>query len=127
MIFSIRTSLNRWKSSPGHSIRPVDPIGNDRIRVGFHRNPTSSIKKRSDPIGLLSESDSDEIRIGSDLKFIGFDRYYMRPIGSYQAESTWVYKDPDQYLCYYSVKFNKNMIFVISSMSSIRIDPNLLN
>jgi hypothetical protein len=53
---------------PGDSIRPADPIGNDRIRVGFRRNPTSSVKKRSDPIGLLSDSfqsefDSDFVRI----------------------------------------------------------------
>ena len=31
---------------PGDSIRPVDPIVSDRIRVGFHRNP----------IWLLSDS-----------------------------------------------------------------------
>jgi hypothetical protein len=54
-------------SIPGDSIRPVDPIGNDRIRVGFRRNPTSSIKNRSDPIGLLSESFQSE----SDSDFVG--------------------------------------------------------
>ncbi len=75
---------------PGDSIRPVDPIGNDRIRVEF---PTSFIKNRSDPIGLLSDSfqsDSDEIGSESDNNPIGSNRYYMRPIGSCQAESTWV-------------------------------------
>ena len=35
---------------PGDSIRPVDPIVSDRIRVGFYRNPTFSIKSRSDLI-----------------------------------------------------------------------------
>ena len=56
---------------PGDSIRPVDPIVSDRIRVGFHRNPTSSIKNQSDPIWLLSDSlqsDSDEILGGIDRK-----------------------------------------------------------
>ncbi len=36
---------------PGEVIRPVDPIVFDRIRVGFHRNPTSFIENRSDPVG----------------------------------------------------------------------------
>ena len=38
---------------PGDSIRPVDPIVSDRIRVGFYRNPTFSIKSRSDPIAII--------------------------------------------------------------------------
>jgi hypothetical protein len=38
---------------PGQVIRPVDPIVFDRIRVGFHRNLTSFIKNRSDPIPPL--------------------------------------------------------------------------
>jgi hypothetical protein len=59
---------------PGDSIRPVDPVVFDRIRVGFHRNPTSFIKTLSDPIGFLSDShrsdfhrapsNSDEIQDG---------------------------------------------------------------
>ena len=59
---------------PGHSIRPVDPIGNDRIRVGFHRNPTSSIKNRSDPTGLLSDS----LRSDSDPDLVGIERNPMK-------------------------------------------------
>ncbi len=48
---------------PVQVIRPVDPIVFDRIRVGFHQNPTSFIKKpiwsdrniqiRQDPIILF--------------------------------------------------------------------------
>ncbi len=57
----------------GDPIRPVDPIGNDRIRVGFRRNPTSSIKNRSDPIGLLSDSFQSE----SDSDFVGIRRNPM--------------------------------------------------
>ncbi len=29
---------------PGESIRPADPVVFDRIRIGFHRNPTFFIK-----------------------------------------------------------------------------------
>jgi hypothetical protein len=61
------------KKNPGHSIRPVDPIGNDRIRVGFHRNPTFSLKNRSDPTGLLSDSFQSD----SDPDFIGIGRNPM--------------------------------------------------
>jgi hypothetical protein len=50
------------ENDPEDSIRPVDPIVFDRTRVGFHRNPTSSIKNRSDIAGLLS----DPIRISAD-------------------------------------------------------------
>jgi hypothetical protein len=56
--------------NPGDPIRSVDPIGNDRIRVGFRRNPTSSIKNRSDPIRLLSDSFQSE----SDPDFVGIHR-----------------------------------------------------
>ena len=45
---------NQQNQHPGDSIRPVNPIVSDRIRVGLCRNPTSSIKNRSDPMGLLS-------------------------------------------------------------------------
>jgi hypothetical protein len=38
---------------PGDPIRPVDPIVFNRIRVGFHRKPTSFIKNRSDPIQII--------------------------------------------------------------------------
>ena len=38
---------------PGDSMRPVDPIVSDRIRVGFYQNPTFSIKSRSDPIAII--------------------------------------------------------------------------
>ena len=41
------------RTIPGQVIRPVDPIVFDRIRVGFHRNPTSFIKNRSDPIEII--------------------------------------------------------------------------
>ncbi len=47
---------------PVQVIRPVDPIVFDRIRVGFHRNPTSFIKNRSDPIEIFR---SDRIRSSS--------------------------------------------------------------
>jgi hypothetical protein len=40
----------------GESIRPADPIVFDRIRIGFHRNPTFFIKTRSDPTEFLSGS-----------------------------------------------------------------------
>ena len=55
---------------PGDSIRPVNPIVSDRIRVGLCRNPTSSIKNRSDPMGLLSDSIQSE----SDTDFVGIRR-----------------------------------------------------
>ena len=58
---------------PGDSIRPVDPIVSDRIRVGFHRNPTSSIKNRSDPIWLLSDSFQSD----SDPDLVGIERNPM--------------------------------------------------
>jgi len=41
---------------PGQAIRPVDPIVFDRIRVGFHRNPTTFMKNRSDPTRFLPDS-----------------------------------------------------------------------
>ena len=59
---------------PGDSIRPVDPIVFDRIRVGFHRNPTSFIKNRSDPTGFLSDS----FRSESGLDFVGIRRNPMK-------------------------------------------------
>jgi hypothetical protein len=62
---------------PGDPIRSVDPIVFNRIRVGFHRKPTSFIKNRSHPTWFLSDSyrsdlvgfhrvpsNSDEIRAG---------------------------------------------------------------
>ncbi len=48
----------------------VDPIVFDRIRVGFHRNPTSFIKNRSDPTRFLSDS----FRSESGPDFIGIQR-----------------------------------------------------
>jgi hypothetical protein len=59
---------------PGDSIRPTDPIRNDPIRIGFPRNPTSSMKSRSDPIGLLSDSFQSE----SDSDFLGIRRNPMK-------------------------------------------------
>ncbi len=55
---------------PGQAIRPVDAIVFDRIRIGFHRNPTSFIKNRSDPARFLSDS----FRSESDPDFIGIQR-----------------------------------------------------
>jgi hypothetical protein len=50
---AIRRRINR----PGDPIRSVDPIVFNRIRVGFHRKPTSFIKNRSNPARILSEFD----------------------------------------------------------------------
>ena len=53
---------------PEDSIRLVDPIG-------FHCNPTSSIKNQSDPIGLLSDSlqsDSDPYLVGIKRNLMNF-------------------------------------------------------
>ena len=61
---------DKFEDIPGDSIRPVNPILSDRIRVGFHRNPTSSLKNRSDPMGLLSDSFQSE----SDTDFVGIRR-----------------------------------------------------
>ena len=76
---------------PGDSIRPVYPIVFDRIRVGFQRNPTSSIKIRSDPMGSLSilfsrnpawiSSEFNGIRSSltrSDPNLVGFRRLPMK-------------------------------------------------
>jgi hypothetical protein len=59
---------------PGQAIRPVDPIVFDRIRVGFHQNPTSFIKSRSGPTRFLSDS----FRSESGPDFIGIQRNAMK-------------------------------------------------
>jgi len=38
-------STELMMSTIGESIRPADPVVFDRIRIGFHRNPTFFIKK----------------------------------------------------------------------------------
>jgi hypothetical protein len=43
-------SMQRFPEDP---IRSVDPIVFNRIRVGFHRKPTSFIKNRSDPTQII--------------------------------------------------------------------------
>ncbi len=75
---------------PGQVIRPVDPIVFDWIRVGFHRNPTSFIKNRSDPTWFLSDSFRSESGpefngtrwnpTRSDPDFIGFRRIPMKSV-----------------------------------------------
>ncbi len=74
-----KRTYNTYNKSnyPGQVIRPVDPIVFDRIRVGFHRNPTSFIKNRSDPTRFLSDS----FRSESGPDFIGIQR---NPMKSYQ-------------------------------------------
>jgi len=52
---------------PGESIRPADPVVFDRIRIGFHRNPTFFIKNRSDRTEFLSNS----LQSDSDPDFVG--------------------------------------------------------
>jgi hypothetical protein len=87
---------------PGESIRPADPVVFDRIRIGFHRNPTFFIKKRSDPTEFLSDSDPDFVGIrrnpmksGSDL--VGFQSYsveFRRNPGRNPSEIISIRRDP---------------------------------
>jgi hypothetical protein len=63
-----------YQYHPGDPIRSVDPIVFNRIRVGFHRKPTSFIKNRSDPTWFLSDSYWSE----SGPNFIGIWRNPMK-------------------------------------------------
>jgi hypothetical protein len=59
---------------PGESIRPADPVVFDRIRIGFHWNPTFFIKNRSDPTEFLSDS----LQSDFDPDFVGIRRNPMK-------------------------------------------------
>ena len=72
---SVRNSIIQvFRKSPGESIRPVDPVVFDRIRIGFHRNPTFFIKNQSDPTEFLSDSFLSD----SDPDFVGIRRNPMK-------------------------------------------------
>ncbi len=73
-VCSIGVTSNEIYQCSGQAIRPVDPTVFDRIRIGFHRNPTSFIKNRSDPTRFLSDSFGSE----SDPDFIGIQRSAMK-------------------------------------------------
>ena len=67
---SVSSSRYTFMYHPGDSIRPMDTIVFDRICVGFHRNPTSFIKYRSDSTRFVSDSHRSE----SGPDFIGIRR-----------------------------------------------------
>jgi hypothetical protein len=64
----------KTRNVPRDPIRSVDPIVFNRIRVGFHRKPTSFIKNRSNPTWFLSDSYRSE----SGPDFIGIWRNPMK-------------------------------------------------
>jgi len=96
MIYIIYWSLSDIKLTfPGESIRPADPVVFDRIRIGFHRNPTFFIKNRSDPTEFLSDS----YRSDSDPYFVGIWRNRMKSgsdLVEFQSCSVEFRRNPDR-------------------------------
>ncbi len=82
-VFLVHTDPIDLEQYPGQIIRPIDSIVFDRIRVGFHRNPISFIKNRSDPTRFSSDSFQSESGpdcIGIQRSAMKYDQIRQDPI-----------------------------------------------